>query len=146
MRDERRTAWSNPTWVRALMHYPDDIVLLERLAVGAELTVRQQTEDALQLEAMRAGKAAGNALMVLYALEQANWTLPCSPSLAVAYYCAEQLEIADRAMDAEARRRGGAHPDRLGPQGHTKIEAAYNRMRPVAHLWAAAKYYGELSE
>ncbi len=146
MHADQRTAWRNPEWVRAVMHYPDDTVLLDRLATGAELTVRKRVEDELQQDAMRAGKAAANVLLTLYALDQAKWTLPCAPSLAVATHCAERLELADRAVDAAARRRGETPPDRVGPQGHTKIEVAYNRMRPVAHLWAATKYYGELTD
>ena len=78
MHADQRTAWRNPEWVRAVMHYPDDTVLLDRLATGAELTVRKRVEDELQQDAMRAGKAAANVLLTLYALDQAKWTLPCA--------------------------------------------------------------------
>lgn len=142
--DAAPTAWSNPTWVLAVMHYPTEPLLLERIAHGTEITARRDSERAIQAEADRAGKVAGNVLAALYALVRAGWTLPCNPSLAVAVRCAEQMEIAERAVEAAEVRRGqhtGAR--RAAPRGHTKIEEAYGRMRSVAHLWAAARLQWE---
>ena len=141
----RVTAWGNRTWVMAVMHYPDEPVLLDRVARGLEFTLRPEVEHKMQLEAEQAGKVAGNVLMVLFAVEHAGWDLPCVPSLALAYHCAERLEFADREVHAAARGRGRSWPSRPGPRGHTKIEAAYNRMRSVAHLWAATRLYWEFS-
>jgi hypothetical protein len=122
------TVWSNPTWVLAVMHYPTDSVLLERIASGAEITVRGDNERAIQAEADRAGKVAGNVLAALYALSTSPWGIP-EPSVARAIHIAERMAY-------EERNRGA-------PRGRTKIEDCYNAMRPVAHLWAAVRLHWE---
>lgn len=135
---QRLTAWDNPAWVLAVMHYPDDPLLLDRVALGAEIHVRIAAEGAIQTEAARAGKVAGNVLAILYAVDRSGWNIRCAPSLAVAHHCAGQLELAERAADA--RLLGQSLPR---PRGHTKIEETYNRMRSVAHLWAAFRLHWE---
>jgi hypothetical protein len=129
-------AWGNPTWVLAVMCYPHEHVLLERIAREQETLLRPETERAIQAEAVRAGKVAGNVLAVLYTLATSPWRID-EPSFARAVHIAEKLAIAESAADA-------AHAARhRRPRGHTKIEACYNAMRPVAHLWAAFRLHWE---
>ena len=127
----RVAAWDNLEWVLAVMQHPHELVLLERMARGEfERLARPDEERALNVEATRAGKVAGNVLAVLYVLDASPWHIP-EPSLAKAIHVAEKLAQADRHRGA--------------PRGHTKIEACYNVMRPVAHLWAASRLQWELA-
>jgi hypothetical protein len=129
--EPRVTAWDNLEWVLTVMHHPHELVLLERMARGEyERLARPDEERARNAEAARAGKVAGNVLAVLYVLDASPWHIP-EPSLAKAVHVAEKL--------AQAGRHRGA------PRGHTKIEACYDDMRPVAHLWAASRLHWELA-
>ncbi len=129
-------AWDNATWVLALMCYPHENVLLERIARGQEILIRRDTERAFQREGSRAGHVAGNVLVALYALATSPWRIK-EPSFARAVHSAGMVAMADSAADA-------AHGVRHGrPRGHTKIEACYDAMRPVAHLWAAFRLHWE---
>ncbi len=126
---ERITAWDDPTWVLAVMHYPTDTLILDRIAAGKDIDARRGTERAIQGAAARAGKTAGNVLAALYVLAYSRWRVR-EPSLARAIYVAEILSRED------------GHPG--APAGHTKIEECFYSMRPVAHLWAAFRLYGGL--
>lgn len=125
----RVPAWSNPTWVIAVMHYPDD-ELMHRAAAGgaAPVTVRRDSEREFQKRAVRKGKVAGNVLAALYTLDASPWRIE-EPGLARAVHVAERMAYEDR------------HPG--APRGHTKIQACYDAMRPVAHLWAGFRLHWE---
>jgi hypothetical protein len=124
-----RTAWDKPEWVQAVMLYPRELVLLEHMACGTfERLARRSDEQALGRKAARAGRVAGNVLAALYVFDASPWQIH-EPSLAKAIHCAEKLAQEDR--------------NRGAPRGHTKIQACYDAMRPVAHLWAALRLHWE---
>ena len=130
MTDSLTTAWDNPTWVLAVMHYPRELVLLDRIAgvVETEFIMHRRAWLEESTDAARRGKVAGNVLAALYALSASPWRIQ-EPSFARAIYLAGEMAKLDQLPQA--------------PKGHTKIEECYNTMRPVAHLWAAYRLHGE---
>ena len=122
------SAWDNPTWVIAVMHYPAETVLLERIASQSEITARRDIERDIQATAARTGRVAGDVLASLYGLAASPWKI-AEPSLARAVHIAEKMAYEDRHLRA--------------PRGHTRIEQCFNEMRSVAHLWAAFRLHWE---
>ena len=132
----RVTAWDNPTWVLAVMHYPNDPALLdyvrrgnETLPFGGHLAAACRDTGS---EAARAGKTAGNVLAILYGISFSPWRIP-EAGFGKAVQVAEKLAR----IDEPSRSRKGR------PTGHTQIEKCYDDMRSVAHLWAAVRLHWE---
>lgn len=124
MTDSTATAWHDPTWVLAVMYYPNELVMLDKIAAGTFETLWRPdvVREEAQRTALRA-TTAGDTLAALYAMDQAPWHLTDEPSLGKAISLVG--EMTEQAVEW-----------RNVPYGKSEIHKRIAEYRRVWHLWA----------
>jgi len=147
------TYWTNPHWVRALMHFPDDTPehrerreqycgiltaqTLKRIGLLGEAESRAVINAAVDglaavlTETAKRGIVAGDVLFTLYGMAMGPWRdqIP-EPSIGKA------IDIVSKFSAIET------YPDQSPlPRSDPTIRACISNFRAVAHLWAAFRLH-----